>query len=238
MINILIPAMGKSEFFKDYYFPKLLFEISGKTMIEKVIDDYSELESKQFIFVFSDEDCKRFHLDKSIKILYPSSKVIRLHSQTAGALCTSLMSIDYINNDNPLIIANCDQIIEIDYQDVLDRFNLNNVDAGVITFPSIHPRWSYAKLDGDYVVEVAEKRPFSKNAIAGFYYYRQGKLFVEAAKNAIIKQNSIDGNYYLSSSMNELILLGKKVGFYEIAKDEYKSFYSPAKIKEYEDSLK
>jgi len=238
MINVLLPAMGTSAFFKDSYFPKPLTEINGKTMLEMVIDDYRNLELKNYIFVFNDDDCKKFHLDASVNILAPSSHVIKLIHQTAGALCTCLMAIDYINDDIPLIIANSDQIINVDYKEVIHHFDETGADAGVITFPNIHPRWSYAWISGDEIVEVAEKRPFSKNAIAGFYYYKYGKDFVEAAKKALIKQNNLDGKYYISASMNELILMGKKVGYYNITQDQYKSFYSPAKIKEYEESIK
>ena len=71
-----------------------------------------------------------------------------------------------------------------------------------------------------------------------FYYFKKGSDFIKAAKNALMKQNNLDGKYYISSSINELILLGKKIGFYDIKKEQYRSFYSPAKIKEYEDSLK
>ena len=84
-------------------------------------------------------------------------------------------------------------------------------------------------------MEVAEKRPLSKNAIAGFYYYKHGKDFIEAAKRALLKQNNLDGKYYISASINELILAGKKVCHYEVDKERYNSFYSPAKIKEYEE---
>lgn len=238
MINVLLPAMGTSAFFKDAYFPKPLTEINGKTMLEMVIDNYKKLELKNYIFVFCDDDCKKFHLDVSVKILTPSSQVIKLSYQTAGALCTCLMAIDYINDDIPLIIANSDQIIDVDYRVALAHFNEIGADAGVITFSNIHPRWSYARISGDEVIEVAEKRPLSKHAIAGFYYYKHGNDFVEAAKKALLKQNNLDGKYYISASMNELILLGKKVGFYEIRKEQYKSFYSPAKIKEYEGSIK
>lgn len=238
MINVLLPAMGTSAFFKDAYFPKPLTEINGKTMLEMVIDDYKNLEPKNYIFVFNDSDCKKFHLDASVKILTPASQVIKLQHQTAGALCTCLMAIDYINDGLPLIIANSDQIIDVDYIEVVKHFDDIDADAGVITFPNIHPRWSYARINQDEVVEVAEKRPLSKNAIAGFYYYRRGEDFVEAAKKALLKQNNLDGKYYISASINELILMGKKVGFYEIEKDQYKSFYSPAKIKEYEENIK
>ena len=138
----------------------------------------------------------------------------------------------------PLIIANSDQIITVNYRDVISWFDKANVDAGIITFPSIHPRWSYARKKGDEIVEVAEKRPLSKDAIAGFYYFRKGCDFIMAAKKALIKRNHLDGRYYISSSINELILSGKKVGYFDIEKEQYKSFYSPAKVKEYEESLK
>lgn len=238
MINILLPAMGTSTFFKDAYFPKPLTEINGKTMLELVIEDYKNLEPKNYIFIFHDEGCKKFHIDASVKILTPASQVIKLHNQTAGALCTCLMAIDFVNDDVPLLIANSDQIIDVDYREVINHFDTIGADAGVITFPNIHPRWSYARINGDEVVEVAEKKPLSKNAIAGFYYYKHGRDFIEAAKKALLKQNNLDGKYYISASMNELILMHKMVGYYEISKEQYKSFYSPAKIKEYEESLK
>lgn len=238
MINILLPTMGTSSFFKDSFFPKPLYEINGKTMIEMVIDDYNSLETNNFVFAFLEDDCLRFHLDDSVRILSPKSKVIKLKNQTAGALCTCLMAIEYINNDIPLLIANSDQIIEVDYNKVINHFKTTDADAGIITFPNIHPRWSYARKLEDKVVEVAEKRPLSKDAIAGFYYYKKGSDFVKAAKEAILKQNCLDGRYYISASINEIILMGKKVGFYDIDKDQYKSFYSPAKIKEYEEKLK
>ena len=239
MNNILIPSMGKSLFFKDSFFPKPMIEIEGKTMLEQVVENYFRLEDKHFVFVFDKKDCAEFHLDDSARILTGNdTDIVILGAQTAGALCTCLMAIQSINNNEPLIITNCDQTIDVDYNDVLKHFSENDVDAGVITFDSIHPRWSYGRKDGNYIVEVAEKRPISRNAIAGFYYYRKGSDFIKAAQNAIMKKNSTDGRYYISASMNEIILMGKKIGYYDIEKEQYKSFYSPAKIKEYEDSLR
>lgn len=238
MLNVLLPAMGNSVFFRDYFFPKLLTEINGKTMLEHVVDNYNCLSPKNYIFVFNDDDCKSFHLDSSAKILTPVSKFIKLKKQTAGALCTCLMAIDHINNALPLLIANSDQVINVDYRDVINYFDNNNFDSGVIVFPNIHPRWSYAKIFENEVVEVAEKRPISKNAVAGFYYFKHGRDFVDSAKKALLKQNNLEGKYYISASVNEMILMGKKVGYYRIDKDQYKSFYSPEKIKEYEDCFK
>ena len=238
MINILLPSMGSSEFFKDSFFPKLLTEINGKTMLELVVDEYRMLAGGNYVFVFPDEDCRKFHLDDSAKVLLPNSCVIKLKGQTAGALCTCLMAIGSINNDDPLVIVNADQIIEVDYDEVLEEFKRKDADAGIMTFPSIHPRWSYARKKDGRIIEVAEKRPFTKDAIAGFYYFRHGADFVEAAKSALLKRSDLNGTYYISAAINEMILRGKTICYYDIEAWQFHSFYSPAKIKEYEESFK
>lgn len=235
MINVLIPSGGKSLFFKDSYFPKLMIEVAGKTMLERVVANYADLSNKHFVFIFDHKDCAEFHLDDSARILTePDTDILVLDNETKGALCTCLMAVKLIGNANPLFIANCDQILDVNYNDILKSFNDSGADAGVITFENIHPRWSYARVKGDEVIEVAEKRPLSKHAIAGFYYFAHGNDFIEAAKRVILKDNSFNGKYYISASLNEVILSGKKVGYYEVGRERYHSFYSPEKIQEYE----
>lgn len=238
MTNILLPSMGSSSFFKDSFFPKPLIEVAGKTMLETVAENFKTVLDGQFIYVFSQDDCNQFHIDKSAQLLNDNAKILALKNQTAGALCTSLIAIEMINNEDSLIIANSDQIIDVDYSEVLAYFNEHNGDAGVITFQDIHPRWSYVQTMGKEIVEVAEKRPLSNRAIAGFYYYRKGEDFIDAAMSALTKKSSVEGKYYISASFNELILKGAKVIYYDIDKRKYHSFYSPAKIKEYEEMLK
>lgn len=229
--------MGKSLFFKDSFFPKPLIEIDNSTILEHVVDNYMKINDARIIFLFGEKECKEFHLDESARILTrDKGHVLMLNGETAGALCTCMMAIEHINNDAPLIVANSDQVIDVDFNDVIKCFD--DFDAGVITFSSIHPRWSYAKVAGEDVVEVAEKRPLSHEAIAGFYFYKKGSDFVEAAKRAITKQSTYDGKYYISATINELILMNRRIGRYAIDKEQYHSFYSPEKIKEYEASKK
>ena len=42
--------------------------------------------------------------------------------------------------------------------------------------------WWGPRNDEGYVVETAEKRPISKNATVGIYYFRRGGLFVQVAQ--------------------------------------------------------
>jgi len=74
----------------------------------------------------------------------------------------------------------------------------------------------------------------SKNAIAGFYYYQTAKGFFDAAQNVMVKSGSTSGLFYVSSTLNEIILNNGSVRHYKIPSQSYHSFYSPSKISEFE----
>lgn len=237
MINILIPLAGKNQFFPEaeYPFPKPLIEFNGKTIIEHIIDNFSTIQKeKQFIFIVNSEDCKKYHLDNVLNILSNHTcKIIKLNNETKGAACSAMMAVEYIDNDTSLIISNADQLFDICLDEVISSFDKS--DAGVITFESIHPRWSYVRLDSENkVTETAEKRPISKSAIAGFYYFKNGKDFISSSSKMIKKDASVNGLYYISPGLNEMVLENKIISIFQIENNKYHTFYTPQKIKEYE----
>lgn len=239
MLNILLPLAGKSPIFEDQYFPKWLFEIKNRLMIEYPIASLGKIKQPhRFIFILRNEDCVKFHLGKTLKLLTsPETVVIEQKTETLGAICSCLLTIDHINTDDPLIISNGDQFIDVDYNKVLKFFQGEDLDGGVICFNSVHPQWSYARLDtDDNIVQTAEKNPISRNAIAGFYYFKHGKDFVKAAQRSIEKEAHVNGIYYIAPTYNELVLEGKRLKAYRIDADDYNSFYSFPKIREFEKS--
>lgn len=148
-------------------------------------------------------------------------------------LCSALLAVELIENDDPLLVVNSDQIFEFDLNAKLAEFE--NYDAGVLSFESIHPRFAYVKCDErNLVLEAFEKRPMSKNAVAGFYYFKKGRFFVEAAKRTIRKDMSLNGKFFIAPLLNELILQNKKILNNKIDKNAYHTFYSKEKINEYE----
>lgn len=237
MINILIPLAGSNQFFNkaEYPFPKPLIEINGKTMIEHVINNFESIDKeKQFIFIIHNDDCKKYHLDNVLNLLTDHGcKLVRIDGETKGAACSAMMAIEYIDNDIPLIIANADQLFDENLDDIVSAFN--EVDGGIVSFDSVHPRWSYARLDeDDYIVEMAEKRPLSKHAVAGFYYFTKGGDFISSAKRMIKKDASVNGFYFVAPTLNEMVLKNKKLIIKKIENHTYHTFYTPRKIQEYE----
>ena len=239
MLKVILPLAGSSDIFinNGYSYPKPLIDICGRPMIDWVLDKVSQINRDfELICIVRYEDCQKYHLDNIIKLLFPKVKIVFLRNNTAGALCSVLMAVDYISDQDELLILNGDQIIDYNLNKISEFWDKKNTDAGVVTFRSVHPRWSYILFDeGDSnVYQTAEKNPISNLAIAGYYYFRNAKDFMNASYCVLMNEVVTDDAYYISSVINELILCDKKAHYYLIESNLYHSFYSPQRINEFE----
>ena len=239
-MKIVIPMAGKDERFREYGFPfpKPVVEIDGKPLIEHAFDCLRMTPEADFTFVVRKEDDQRFHLRDMLRLLDPNCAIITTEGETAGAACTVMLAVEQIDNDEELVITNGDQILGFDLNSVIAGFRDRDLDAGTVVFDSVHPRWSFVKTDAaGHVIEAAEKRPISRNATAGVYYFRKGSDFIAAAKSMIHKGASVNGGYFVCPAFNELILKQKKIGIHQIDRDDYVSLATPQAVEEYEQVL-
>jgi len=237
MLKIIIPIAGSSSLFVNagYTYPKPLIEINGIPMVQRVIESAGAVEDEyQFVFIIREQDALKFHLDNTLRLLAPKSEVIKLKKDTKGGLCSVLMALDKVKSDDSLIIINGDQILDVSFEQILNYWKKQQADAGIVTFNSVHPRWSYARIENGQVVQTAEKNPISNYAMVGYYYFSHAATFFEAAFQVIKNDVQIDGNYYFSPVINEYVLLNKKVLNYKIEASQHHSFYSPQMIEEFE----
>lgn len=236
-LNILIPIAGFGAYFEDYNhsYPKPLIEILGKPMVQIVCNNLEPKRSYDFIFVISGKEAESFALEDVLLQISPSSKIVKLEGKTAGAACSALLAHDWINNEDPLIIANGDQFLDFDINDfVEDAFN-KRVDGGIVTFDSIHPKWSFVRLNEQgLVTEIAEKKPISRNATAGIYFFNKGLDFVKAAQEMIKKGASVNNQFYVCPVYNEMILKNKKISTYRIDNHKVYKFSNLDDVKEFE----
>ena len=152
-----------------------------------------------------------------MNVLQPNCKIIELDHVTEGAACTTLLAKKYINNSDPLLIANSDQYIKWNSSKVIYDINSKNLDGAILTFEAIHPKWSYAKCDEkDFVTEVAEKKVISKNATVGVYFWKHGSDYVRSAENMIKKNVRVNNEFYVCPVYNEFLLSKKKIKIYNV----------------------
>jgi HAD superfamily hydrolase (TIGR01509 family) len=218
-LNVLIPMAGAGSRFEKagYTFPKPLIEVNGKPMIQVVVENLNM--DANYIFIVQKSHREKYNLDTLLNLISPNCNIIDVDGITEGAACTALLAKNLINNENPLFFANSDQFVEWDSNEFMYKMNESNLDGGIITFESTHPKWSFAKVDdNNLVTEVAEKNPISDNATVGFYYWKNGKDFVKYAESMIDKNIRVNNEFYVCPVFNEAISDGKKIKNYRIDK--------------------
>lgn len=211
-LNVLIPMAGAGSRFASagYTFPKPLIEVNGKPMIQCVVENLNM--QAHYIFVVQKEHYEKYHMSWLLNNIAPRHSVVFADGLTEGAACTTLLAKEYLDNDNPLVIANSDQILEWNSNEAMYGFSAEGVDGGIVTFEASHPKWSYAKLDmNGFVSEVAEKKVISNNATVGVYYWKKGSDYVKYAEQMIRKNIRTNGEFYVAPVFNEAIEAGAKV---------------------------
>lgn len=211
-INIVIPAAGLGSRFaqRGYSFPKPLIDVNGKPMIQVVVDNINI--KGRYIFIVQREHCKKYNMHHLLNAIAPNCEIVQVDGLTEGAACSVLLTKHLINDDTPLIIANSDQYLEWDADAFLYAATSEGIDGAISTFQSVHPKFSFAKLDSHgYVDEVAEKVPISDMATTGVYYWRRGSDFVKYTEQMIADDARVNGEFYTCPVYNYAIKNGSRI---------------------------
>lgn len=218
-MNVLIPMAGAGTRFQQagYTFPKPLIDVEGKPMIQVVVDNLNI--DATYIYVVQKEHRLKYNLDTLLNLITPGCKIVEVDGLTEGAACTTLLAKEWIDNDDPLLMANSDQFVEWDSNEFMYKMIEQKVDGGILTFKATHPKWSFAKVDEyGYVTEVAEKNPISDIATVGVYYWAKGSDYVKYAEGMIKKNIRTNNEFYVCPVFNEAIGDSKKIKTFNIQK--------------------
>jgi beta-phosphoglucomutase-like phosphatase (HAD superfamily)/dTDP-glucose pyrophosphorylase len=211
-LNVLIPMAGAGSRFATmgYTFPKPLIEVRGKPMIQVVVENLN-IEAN-YHFIVQKEHYEKYNLKYLLNLIAPGCNIIQVDGMTEGAACTTLLAKEFINNGCSLLIANSDQFIEWNSNEIMYAFNNDEIDAGMLTFKATHPKWSYAKIGKNgFVEEVAEKKVISDSATVGVYFWKHGSDYVKYAEQMIAKDVRVNNEFYVCPVFNEAIADKKKI---------------------------
>ena len=217
-MQILIPMGGAGSRFSaaGYDRPKPFIEFHGQTMIENVVENLGL--DNQYTFV-----TQRTHYEE-YRLVYERirSKVQKLHvavldGLTQGAAESCLYAKEFLDPEMPLMIANCDQMLEWDPVVFKAWLFDTKIDGAIMTFESQSPKNSFARIDEDgYVVETAEKKVISPYATNGIYVWKRAEDFITAAEELIARDLRTNNEFYVAPCFNINIEHGQKIKIYPI----------------------
>lgn len=233
-------GLGTRFYQEGFLLPKPLIEVNNKTLIEHSVESLNI--NGKYIFITRKYENEKDNelLSSKLKQLKPDSIEIKIDTATQGCSETCLYAESLINNNEDLIITNCDQRLEWDAQKFVLFISKMDCDGIIVTHNSNNPKHSYAIVDkNDYILSMHEKNPVSNNALIGVHYWRKGKDFVSSATN-LLKEFSKNGRpeCYISETYNYLIKQGKKIKNYRIQENEYIPLGTPYDLNVYKGKIK
>jgi NDP-sugar pyrophosphorylase family protein len=228
VVNVVIPMAGRGQRFIDagYTTPKPFLPLGRLSMIEGVTLNVTPQRYLSRVHWL----VRREHFPMAIALAAGGGvALVPVPDFTEGAACTVLAGLasSGVRPDDPLLIANADQLVDVAIDDFID-FALAS-DGCLMTFPNRNPKWSYVRLDGrdQRVAEVAEKNPLSEHATVGIYFYRHTQAFMTAAETMLRHDMRVNGEFYVAPTFNELILDGLTVRHYPIAAERMHGLGTP-----------
>lgn len=217
-MQIIIPMAGAGSRFQNAGFdrPKPFIEFLGKTMIEHVVENLGV--TNDFIVIMQKEHYVKYKyiLDR-IAARVTGFDAVLIESMTRGAAETCLLAKNKLDMNSPLMIANCDQVMDWNNYDFQTWFLTSGLDGAILTFDSQSPKNSYAELDSNGLVcRTAEKQVISPHATNGIYVWKKAGNFCAAAEDMIVHGIKTNGEFYVCPVYNTNIERGDKIGIYHI----------------------
>lgn len=228
-MQVIVLAAGPDDAFRGKWgWPRNLLEIGGSNILEMSLGYVARSHTvDQILLVLQREECEEFLTDRVARLTVPSVEIVLADGKTNGALCSALLASDRLCDDDELLLINVDQWCSVELDEIVKELRASGADAGVATFDSRHPRWSFVEVDDDgTVLSCAEKNPVSSRATAGMYWFKTAGNFVSSACNSIDGGNLTDGNFFVAPCMNYELLADRRVKEHRLPSGSYLSLHT------------
>lgn len=250
-MKILIPMAGAGSRFSEagYTVSKPAIPTYDKRtgkllpMVVCATLDLPEVSPDGSNVIYVDRDFHKANgTEKAIIKCFPRSLFITVDHLTEGQACTCLLAESLIDNGEELLIAGCDNGMEINHH----KFNKLREEADMLVFTYRHNEavlinpnaYGWMKVDeGDNIIETSIKKAISDNpmedhAVVATFWFKHGSIFVEAAKKMIREDDRINNEFYVDQVAEHVLELGYKAKVFEI--DRYIGWGTPKDYEEYQ----
>ena len=173
---------------------------------------------------------RNFHqtdgVEDAIRAWYPQAAFITVDHLTEGQACTCMLAEPYLDPEQPLLIAGCDNGMDIDR----DAFDALTKECDCIVFTYRHNEavlanpnaygWMIAdaagNITGTSIKKAISDRPMEDPAVVATFWFRRAAVFIEATKKMIAENDRINGEFYVDQTVKHVLDLGYRAKIFDI----------------------
>lgn len=189
---------------------------------------------------------RNFHktdsVEDAIRAWYPQAAFITVDHLTEGQACTCMLAEPYLDPEQPLLIAGCDNGMDIDR----DAFDALTKECDCIVFTYRHNEavlanpnaygWMIAdaagNITGTSIKKAISDSPMEDPAVVATFWFRRAAVFIEATKKMIAENDRINGEFYVDQTVKHVLDLGYRAKIFDI--DRYVGWGTPADYEGYQ----
>lgn len=249
--KVLIPMAGAGKRFTDAGYrvhkPAIMTvdRKSGeeKPMVVCATGDLPDVEESGGNVIYVD---RTFHkndgVEDAIRAYYPDARFITIDHLTQGQACTCMLAREYLKPEEPLLIAGCDNGMDIDEK--LYESLKKECDCIVFTYrhnesvlanPNAYG-WmitdGQGNITGTSIKKAISDTPMEDPAVVATFWFRQAKIFIEATERMIAQNDRINQEFYVDQTVKHVLELGYSAKIFDI--DRYVGWGTPADYEAYQ----
>ena len=210
-MKVIIPLAGYGKRMRPHTWsrPKPLLTVAGNTILGHLLNLMSDITTEEVIFVVG---YKGNEIAAWVRRHYPH---LRTHFVTQEELLGQAHAIwlcrDYIDKGE-LLIAFGDGVVSADYSSIPEP----KLDGVCLVQEVEDPRkFGVVAVDEKGLIQAFIEKPTEmthKLAIAGIYWFRNGRLLTQALDQLLEGAPQTNGEYYLADAYQLLLQQGAKLG--------------------------
>ncbi len=181
-------------------------------------------------------------VEDAVRQYYPKAQFITIDHLTQGQACTCMLAEAYLDPEEPLLIAGCDNGMDID----TEAFQSLTQECDCIVFTYRHNEavlanpnaygWMIAdnqgNITGTSIKKAISDTPMEDPAVVATFWFKKSRIFLEATAKMIEEDDRINGEFYVDQTVKHVLDLGYRAKIFDI--DRYVGWGTPADYEGYQ----
>ena len=184
-------------------------------------------------------------VEDAIKTYYEKAQFITIDGLTEGQACTCMLAKEYLDPEEELLIAGCDNGMDIDRA----AFGETKETCDCVVFTYRHNEavlqnpnaygWMLTdeagNITGTSIKKAISDTPMEDPAVVATFWFKKAKIFLEATEKMIRENDRINGEFYVDQTVKHVLDLGYRAKIFDIGR--YVGWGTPADYEGYQNTF-